>query len=87
MLTTRRLAAIASFLIDEPEALQGLELVLDDARAEECGIEIARCLHALRTCSSAVPDDWAMEEAAWRSTLGVVWMPPITFAERGDAPT
>ena len=59
VLTTRRLAAVAKHFMGDPGALDELRDVLDGARADECGIEIARCLQALELCSPAIDEGWA----------------------------
>jgi class 3 adenylate cyclase/tetratricopeptide (TPR) repeat protein len=79
VLTTRRLAAVARCLTGGPGALDELHEVLAAARADECDIEIARCLQALELCSPVVDPGWAHERAARCTELGVTWMPPVTF--------
>ena len=80
MLTTRRLAAVAKHFVGDPGALDELRDVLDDARSDECGIEIARCLQALEVCSRELDESWAAEREQRCRELGVTWLPPVTFA-------
>ena len=80
VLTTRRLAAVAKHFIGDPAALDELRRVLDGARADDCAIEIARCLQALELCSPTIDDGWAQEREERCRELGVTWMPPVTFA-------
>jgi hypothetical protein len=80
VLTTRRLAAIAKHFMGDAAALDELRQVLDDARDDECAIEIARCLQALELLSPSVDEAWAEERERHCRALGVTWMPPITFA-------
>jgi class 3 adenylate cyclase/tetratricopeptide (TPR) repeat protein len=79
VLTTRRLAAVARYWTGDPTALDELHDVLAAARADECDIEIARCLQALELCSPVVDPEWARERATRCTALGVTWMPPVTF--------
>jgi class 3 adenylate cyclase/tetratricopeptide (TPR) repeat protein len=80
VLSTRRLVAVAKHFTGEPGALQELHDVLAAARVEDCAIEIARCLQALELCSPVVDHRWAIEREERCRELGVIWMPPVTFA-------
>ena len=80
VLTTRRLAAVAKHFLGDPVALDELRHVLDAARADDCAIEIARCLQALELCSPTIDEAWAQEREERCRELGVTWMPPVTFA-------
>jgi class 3 adenylate cyclase/tetratricopeptide (TPR) repeat protein len=80
VLSTRRLVAVAKHLSGDPAGLDELGGVLDAARADDCGIEIARCLQALELCAPAVDAAWAGEREERCRELAVTWMPPVTFA-------
>ena len=80
VLTTRRLAAVAKHFMGDPGALDEVREVLDLARADDCAIEIARCLQVLELCSPTADEGWAQEREGRCRELGVTWMPPVTFA-------
>ncbi len=80
VISTRRLATVAKHFTGDPGALEELGEVLDAARADGCGIEIARCLQALELCSPTIDEAWAGEREERCCELGVEWLPPVTFA-------
>jgi hypothetical protein len=70
--STRRLATVAKHFTGDPGALEELGEVLDAARADGCGIEIARCLQALELCSPTIDEAWAGEREERCRELGAI---------------
>jgi len=89
VLTVQRIGALARLLADPgritaaaegERPLAEIHEVLDRAREQGATIEVARCLQALEALSPEVDPAWAPERERICRELGVIWMPPITFA-------